>query len=277
LPSSQEVDYGKIKEKYDNFTKFNKPFLYTAVSAVIAPLTILLALGRVGQPNYSDFQIVTLVVLAVLLLMAWYFYRRSRKYRLTLLELSFMRAFEITRHLRLFADKELETDKANAMKALKKLLANHDNKWLINQKLLRHDLDDFDYLMNPTVKLILTLQNSYLPLIKKGDKKEIIETMPYFEKLTNYFHEPSQMLQNELFDSARPAPLAKDEQKQARDSLKASTWVRHSTVFVGAIIASIVAFFLLLPLSPDNVFQPLMAALAVVFGISGVYAAFLRK
>jgi len=188
-----------------------------------------------------------------------------------------MRAVDTTKHLRLFVEKELEVDKTSALSYLRKLLANHDNKWRINQKVLNHSLDDFDYLMNPTVKLILTLQNAYLPVIEKGEKKEISEIVPFFEKLIDFFYRPNETLQKELFELARPAPVPKHETQQARKSLKSSTWVIHTSVLAGAVVAGIITFWLLSPLSPDSIFEPLMAALAVTFGIAGVYAAFLRK
>lgn len=277
MQSTQEVDYGKIKEKYGKYLKFYNSYKYSFMTIIIAPLAILLGLGRVDQPFNFEFRLLSLIVAIVHVVIVILLHRESKKYRQSLAEISFMRSFEVVTNLKSYAEKELHANKSTALKALKKLIANHDNKWLINQKAVTGNIDDFDLLMNPTVKLVLILQNTYLPLIEKGEKKDLVEVLSYFEKARDYFHYPTETSQKDLFDAARASPLKKEEKKQAQKSLLSSTWVRHFAVFSGSIIAGFVAFFLLTPLSPENIFQPLGVALVVTFGIAGVYAGFLRK
>lgn len=241
-------------------------------------VTLIYAVSTNPQIQNTNYAIISGLILVACCGVGYYLSRKAGTFKPTSAEMSALYAFRTGKGIREYLKSKSPDSKKESHNELQRLVTQLSARWDIADKAKRELLEDFDFLVNPIVRLVFLLDKTYSAIIEGNNDDELRDAGNYFENMSRFFLNPTKEGLDALFTSAKPLPLTHDRRKRTLNisALKGKPWIRHASVLGGSVVAALITYLITSPFSPDP-FQPLTISLTVAFGIAGVYGAFLRK
>jgi hypothetical protein len=261
----------QLEEKRAKFRK-NDRLSATLAAAILgaAMAAAIINANVTAQPEKFVGIGICTAVIAVLTPFAYRAWRTANKHRMPTSERCLFFAYKTHTHLTNYVNEGLESDKEKAIDYFTKLVIALAARWDIGEKQKLKNLEDFDFIINPVVKLVILLDNSYYPIILKADQHEIEKIKDYFMTLAKFFMTPKEEELGNLFASA-PAP-PKEEPPALNPKIGKIDKIKV-IIFTAAVAASLVAFGSIWYFTGDW-FKGLQIGVPLGLGIPGLYAVY---